>query len=146
MEHPFRIIKRVFGCDMVRYRGLDKNVQRQARLGNHRVREARKWRKPLRVTLQPRWSVPTCSFIPKCRWFPFLVRCISGSRALLPFPADDGAKTMVASTRPPSFSRTALQKNLAARLALMFKARKGQLPEALQDVIPPKKKGLIKMA
>ena len=31
-EHPFRIIKRVFGCDMVRYRGLDKNVQRLALL------------------------------------------------------------------------------------------------------------------
>ncbi len=32
VEHPFRIIKRVFGCDMVRYRGLDKNVQRLAPL------------------------------------------------------------------------------------------------------------------
>ena len=32
VEHPFRIIKRVFGCDMVRYRGLDKNVQRLALL------------------------------------------------------------------------------------------------------------------
>ena len=32
VEHPFRIIKRVFGYDMVRYRGLDKNVQRLALL------------------------------------------------------------------------------------------------------------------
>ncbi len=32
VEHPFRIVKRVFGCDMVRYRGLDKNVQRLAPL------------------------------------------------------------------------------------------------------------------
>ncbi len=32
VEHPFRIVKRVFGCDMVRYRGLDKNVQRLALL------------------------------------------------------------------------------------------------------------------
>ncbi len=32
VEHPFRIIKRVFGCDMVGYRGLDKNVQRLALL------------------------------------------------------------------------------------------------------------------
>ena len=32
VEHPFRIVKRVFGCDMVRYRGLEKNVQRLALL------------------------------------------------------------------------------------------------------------------
>ncbi len=32
VEHPFRIIKRVFGCDMVRYRGLERNVQRLALL------------------------------------------------------------------------------------------------------------------
>ncbi len=32
VEHPFRIIKRVFGCDMVRYRGLERNVQRLAPL------------------------------------------------------------------------------------------------------------------
>ncbi len=32
VEHPFRIVKRVFGYDMVRYRGLDKNVQRLALL------------------------------------------------------------------------------------------------------------------
>ncbi len=32
VEHPFRIVKRVFGCDMVRYRGLDRNVQRLALL------------------------------------------------------------------------------------------------------------------
>jgi IS5 family transposase len=25
VEHPFRILKRVFGCDKVRYRGLKKN-------------------------------------------------------------------------------------------------------------------------
>ncbi len=45
-----------------------------------------------------------CSFIPKCHRFPFPVWCISGSRALLPFPVDDGAEMMVASTMPPSFS------------------------------------------
>ncbi len=44
--------------------------------------------------------VPTGSFIPKCRRFPFLVRCISGSRALLPFPVDDGALLQQASRRP----------------------------------------------
>ena len=32
VEHSFWILKRVFGCDMVRYRGLDKNVQRLALL------------------------------------------------------------------------------------------------------------------
>ena len=32
VEHPFRIIKRVFGCDMVRYRGLERNMQRLAPL------------------------------------------------------------------------------------------------------------------
>ncbi len=45
-----------------------------------------------------------CSFIPKCHRFPFLVRCISGSRALLSFPIDDGAEMMVTSTMPPFFS------------------------------------------
>ena len=32
VEHPFRIVKRVFGCDRVRYRGLERNVQRFAPL------------------------------------------------------------------------------------------------------------------
>ncbi len=32
MEHQFRIVKRVFGCDMARYRGLERNVQRLAPL------------------------------------------------------------------------------------------------------------------
>ena len=32
VEHPFRIVKRVFGCDMVCYRGLERNVQRLALL------------------------------------------------------------------------------------------------------------------
>ncbi len=49
---------------------------------------------------------PMCSFIPKCRRFPFFVRCISGSRALLSFPVDDGVEMMVASTMPPFFSKT----------------------------------------
>ena len=47
---------------------------------------------------------PMCSFIPKCHRFPFLVWCISGSRALLSFLVDDGAEMMVASTMPPFFS------------------------------------------
>ena len=51
-------------------------------------------------------SVPMCSFIPKCHWFPFLVWCISGSRALLSFPVDDGTEMMVASTMLPFFSST----------------------------------------
>ncbi len=53
---------------------------------------------------RPRVSVPMCSFIPKCHRFPFLVRYISGSRALLPFPVDDGAEMMVASTMLPFFN------------------------------------------
>ena len=32
VEHQFRIIKRVFGCDRVRHRGLERNVQRLAPL------------------------------------------------------------------------------------------------------------------
>ncbi len=51
-------------------------------------------------------SVPTCSFIPKCHWFPFCRLVISGSRALLSFPVDDGAEMMVASTMVPFFSKT----------------------------------------
>ncbi len=61
---------------------------------------------PSRWRASPRGPVPMCSFIPKCRWFPFLVWCVSGPRALLSFPVDDGAEMMVASTMVPSFSRT----------------------------------------
>ncbi len=61
---------------------------------------------PSRWCTRPRVSVPMCSFIPKCHRFPFLVWCISGPRALLSFPVDDGAEMMVASTMPPFFSRT----------------------------------------
>ncbi len=50
--------------------------------------------------------MPTCSFIPKCHRFPFFIRCISGSRALLSFPVDDDTEMMVASTVLPSFSGT----------------------------------------
>ncbi len=32
VEHPFRIVKRVFGNDKVRYRGLERNMQRLAPL------------------------------------------------------------------------------------------------------------------
>ncbi len=55
-----------------------------------------------RWRVSPRGSVPTCSFIPKCHWFPFFVRCISGSRSL--FLVDDGAEMMVASTMVPFLS------------------------------------------
>ena len=59
---------------------------------------------PSRWRARPRGSVSMCSFIPKCRRFPFLVRYISGSRALLLFLVDDGAEMMVASTMMPFFS------------------------------------------
>ncbi len=45
---------------------------------------------PFRWCTSPRGPVPTGSFIPRCRRFPFPVRCIFGSRALLSFPVDDG--------------------------------------------------------
>ena len=61
---------------------------------------------PSRWRASPRGSVPMCSFIPKCHRVPFLVWRVSGSRALLLFPVDDGAEMMVASTMLPSFSRT----------------------------------------
>src|SRR5262249_46616866 len=38
-----------------------------------------------------RLSTPICAFIPKYHWFPFLVWCISGSRALSAFLVEDGA-------------------------------------------------------
>ncbi len=44
------------------------------------------------------------SYIPKCHWYPFLVWCISGSRAL--FLVDVAAERIVASTMMFSFSRT----------------------------------------
>ena len=61
---------------------------------------------PSRWCTSPWGLVPICSFISKCRRFPFLVRCISGSRTLLSFLVDDGAEMMVASTILPSFSRS----------------------------------------
>src|SRR5438270_13015643 len=36
-------------------------------------------------------STPICAFIPKCHWLPFLVWCISGSRAWLLFLVEGGA-------------------------------------------------------
>ncbi len=59
---------------------------------------------PSRWCTRPRGSVPMCSFTPKCHRFPFFVWCISGSRALLSFPVDDGAEMMVAPTMVPFFS------------------------------------------
>src|SRR5947207_4119191 len=44
-------------------------------------------------------STPICAFIPKCHWLPFLVWCISGSRALLLFFVEGGAAMMVARCR-----------------------------------------------
>src|SRR5207253_9860815 len=50
----------------------------------------------------PRGDItPICAFIPKCHWLPFLVWCISGSRALLLFLVEDGAAMIVASTIVP---------------------------------------------
>src|SRR3954447_22772934 len=46
-------------------------------------------------------STPICAFIPKCHWLPFLVWCISGSRALLLFLVEGGAAMIVASTIVP---------------------------------------------
>src|SRR3954465_8159194 len=46
-------------------------------------------------------STPICAFIPKCHWLPFLVWCISGSRALLLFFVEGGAAMRVASTIVP---------------------------------------------
>src|SRR5271170_6717454 len=43
-------------------------------------------------------STPICAFIPKCHWLPFLVWCISGSRAFSLFLVEAGAAMIVAST------------------------------------------------
>jgi hypothetical protein len=48
-----------------------------------------------------RLSTPKCAFMPKYHWLPFLVWCISGSRALALFLVEDGALMMVASTIVP---------------------------------------------
>jgi hypothetical protein len=45
-----------------------------------------------------------CAFIPKYHWLPFLVLCISGSRALSAFLLDDGALMIIASTTVSTFS------------------------------------------
>src|SRR5438309_4795751 len=51
-------------------------------------------------------STPTCAFIPKYHWLPFLVWCISGSRCCSRFLVDVGACRMVASTIVPVVMRT----------------------------------------
>src|SRR6476646_9347844 len=48
-----------------------------------------------------RLSTPKCAFIPKYHWLPFLVWCISGSRAFSAFLVEDGALMIVASTIVP---------------------------------------------
>jgi hypothetical protein len=45
-----------------------------------------------------------CAFIPKCQALPFLVWCISASRARASFFVDGGAAMIVASTIVPSRS------------------------------------------
>src|SRR5690242_20337911 len=44
---------------------------------------------------------PKCAFMPKYHWLPFLVWCISGSRAFSAFLVEDGALMIVASTIVP---------------------------------------------
>ena len=57
---------------------------------------------PITVCTTPEaTSTPICAFIPKCHWLPFLVWCISGSRALLLFLVEGGAAMIVASTMVP---------------------------------------------
>src|SRR5882672_8091951 len=51
-------------------------------------------------------STPTCAFIPKYHWLPFLVWCISGSRCCCWFLVEVGACRMVASTMVPVVIRT----------------------------------------
>jgi len=46
-------------------------------------------------------ATPKCAFMPKYHWLPFLVWCISGSRALSAFLVEDGALMIVASTIVP---------------------------------------------
>src|SRR5437660_6948685 len=48
-----------------------------------------------------RLSMPRWAFMPKYHWLPFLVWCISGSRALSAFLVEDGALMIVASTIVP---------------------------------------------
>jgi hypothetical protein len=52
-------------------------------------------------TIPEMMSVPICAFIPKYHWLPFLVWCMSGSRAFALFLVEDGAAMIVASTIVP---------------------------------------------
>jgi hypothetical protein len=43
------------------------------------------------TSLLPR-SAPMCAFSPKYHWLPFLVRCISASRARFAFLVEEGRR------------------------------------------------------
>ena len=47
---------------------------------------------------------PMCTSMPKCHWLPFLVGCMSGSRALSRFFVEGGAAIKVASTADGAFT------------------------------------------
>ena len=54
------------------------------------------------LCVNPVWlSTPMCNFMPKYHCWPFLVWCMSGSRALSAFLVELGAPMMVASTMVP---------------------------------------------
>src|ERR1700730_3350116 len=67
----------------------------------------RAFRRALRCVATAAWislvrlSTPICAFMPKYHWLPFLVWCISGSRALAAFLVEDGGLMIVASTIVP---------------------------------------------
>jgi hypothetical protein len=72
------------------------------------------------ICTMPRWSVPMCSFIPKCQFLPFLVCFISGSRVAVAFLVELGAAMMVASTMVPERSnspRASSQPPTASKIA-----------------------------
>ncbi len=59
---------------------------------------------PCTVCTSPESASTTMwAFMPKCHWLPFLVWCISGSRASSLFFVEGGAAIRVASTIVPFF-------------------------------------------
>ena len=78
---------------------------------------------PLTVCTSPELaSTPMCAFIPKCRWLPFLLECISGSRALPLFFVEVDAAIKVASTAVPTLSSKPLLTSKALTVASICSA------------------------
>src|SRR4051794_25880417 len=82
---------------------------------------------PVNVCTTPEaTSTPICAFMPKCHSLPFLVWCISGSRALLLFLVEGGA----------AIYRGVDNRPLPHQQPAFFKRRPDLIEQHLRQIVP----------